>query len=61
MSEGTACAMAYAERGVAGLQPPNPTKLKLKKKKTDFLHIMISKVLRHFPFSRNPPQKSADD
>jgi hypothetical protein len=30
-------------------------------KKTDFVDIMISKVLRDFPFSRNQPLKSADD
>jgi hypothetical protein len=30
-------------------------------KKADFVDIKISKVLRDFPSSRNPPQKSADD
>jgi hypothetical protein len=30
-------------------------------KNTDFVDIMISKVLRDFPFSRNQPLKSADD
>jgi hypothetical protein len=30
-------------------------------KSTDFVDIMISKVLRDFPFSRNQPLKSADD
>jgi hypothetical protein len=48
-------------RGGAGLQPvPNPQKLKLKKK-TDFVDIMISEVLRDLPFCRNQPLKSADD
>jgi hypothetical protein len=30
-------------------------------KNTDFYHIVISKGLRDFPFSRNQPSKSADD
>jgi hypothetical protein len=30
-------------------------------KNTDFVHIMISKVLCDLPFSQNQPLKSADD
>ena len=47
--------------GVAGLQPypQNPQDRNLKK--TDFVDIMISKVSRDLPFSRNQPLKSADD
>ena len=30
-------------------------------KNTDFVDIVISHVLRDFPFSRNQPLKSADD
>jgi hypothetical protein len=30
-------------------------------KNTDFVDTIISKVLRHFPFSRNQPLESADD
>jgi hypothetical protein len=37
-------------------EPPNP-----KLKKHIFVDIMISKVLRDFPFSRNQPLKSADN
>jgi hypothetical protein len=36
--------------------PPKP-----KLKKTHFLDIMVLKVLRDLPFSRNQPLKSADD
>jgi hypothetical protein len=32
-----------------------------KLKNTDFVYIMVSEVLRDFPFSRNQPLKSADD
>jgi hypothetical protein len=48
----------------AGLQPPKPVPPPPKaeiKKNTDFVYIMISKVLRDLPFSRNQPLKSADD
>jgi hypothetical protein len=45
--------------GLPGCSPPNPPKLKFKK--TDFVDVIISKVLHDFPFSRNPPQKLADD
>jgi hypothetical protein len=44
--------------GLPGCSPPKPPKIK---KKTDFVDIMISKVLREFPVSRNQPLKSADD
>jgi hypothetical protein len=44
----------------ATAHPPKPPKLKLKKN-TDFVAIMISKVLRDLPFSRNQPLKSPDD
>jgi hypothetical protein len=39
--------------------PPKATKLKLKN--TDFVNIMISKVLRDLPLSQNQPLKSVDD
>jgi hypothetical protein len=39
--------------------PLNPQNRNLKI--TDFLDIMVSKVLLDFPFSRNQPLKSADD
>jgi hypothetical protein len=45
--------------GAAELKPPNPKKLKFKKHA--FVAIMISKVLRDLPFSRNQPLKSADE
>jgi hypothetical protein len=38
--------------------PPKPPKLKCKRHR--FVNIMISKVLRDFPFSRNQPLKLAD-
>jgi hypothetical protein len=47
-------------RGAAKLQPPQaPQNRNLNN--TDFVDIMISEVLRDFPFSRNQPLKSADD
>jgi hypothetical protein len=45
--------------GAGGLQPPKPPKTEIKN--TDFVGIMISKVLRDFAFSRNQPLKLADD
>jgi hypothetical protein len=42
--------------GCRAAAPPKP-----KFKNTDFVDIMISKVLRDFPFRRNQPLKSADD
>jgi hypothetical protein len=39
--------------------PPNLQNRNLKN--TDFVDIMISKVLRDFPFSQNEPLKLADD
>jgi hypothetical protein len=46
--------------GVTGLQPSlNPPKPKFKK--TYFVGVMISNVLRDVPFSRNQPLKSAGD
>jgi hypothetical protein len=38
-----------------------PTKSKLKKKKADFVDMMISNLLRDLLFSRNHPLKSDDD
>jgi hypothetical protein len=49
------------EGGAAGQQPPQTHPKPKVKKKTDFVDIMISKVLRDFPFSRNQPLKSSDD
>jgi hypothetical protein len=46
--------------GAAGLQPPKTPKNQ-NLKSTNFVDIMISKVLRDFPFSRSQPLKSADD
>jgi hypothetical protein len=46
--------------GAAVLQPPKTPKPEIKKN-TDIVDIIISKVLRDFPFSRNQPLKSADD
>jgi hypothetical protein len=48
--------------GAAGrLQPsPNPPKPKFKKR-TDFVDILISKVILDLSFSRNQPVKSAGD
>jgi hypothetical protein len=40
-----------------GCQAAAPPKPKLKKKETDFVDIMISKVLRDLPFSQNQPLK----
>jgi hypothetical protein len=45
--------------GCQAAAPPNPQKRNLKD--TDFVDIMISKVLLDFLFSRNQPLKSADD
>jgi hypothetical protein len=45
----------------AGLQPPKPPKPKLKKKNTDFVDIMTSKISHDFPLSRTQALKSADD
>jgi hypothetical protein len=50
--------------GGGGLQPdspPTPSPKNRNLKNTDFVDIMISKVLRDFSFSRNQPLKSADD
>jgi hypothetical protein len=46
--------------GLPGCSPRNPPNPKVKKK-TDFIVIMMSKVLRELPFSQNQPLKSADD
>jgi hypothetical protein len=48
--------------GISGYSPP-PTKPPQSRnlKNTDFVDIMIPKVLRDLPFSRNQPLKSADD
>jgi hypothetical protein len=49
------------QRRVAGPlpSPQNPQNRNLKN--TDFVDIVMSKVLRDSPFSRNQPVKSADD
>jgi hypothetical protein len=49
-----------APRGTAGLQPPQTTQ-KWNFKNTDFVDIVIAKLLRDFHFSRNEPLKSTDD
>jgi hypothetical protein len=41
--------------------PPKPPKTEIKKKKPDFVDIMVSKFLCDMPFGRNQPLKSADD
>jgi len=43
--------------GPPRLHPHPATKLKLKKKYTDFVDTMMSHVLRDLPFSRNLPLK----
>jgi hypothetical protein len=51
-----------APKGGGGYQAaafPNTPKLKFKN--TDFVHTMISRVLRDLPSSQNQPIKSADD
>jgi hypothetical protein len=45
--------------GLPGCNPPNPQNRNLKS--SGFVDIMVSKVLRDFPFSRNQSLKSADD
>jgi hypothetical protein len=45
--------------GLPGYSPQNSQNRNFKN--TDFVDIMISKVLRDLPFSRNQPLKSADD
>jgi hypothetical protein len=50
---------AHQAGGGVSCSPHKPPKLKFKN--IDFLDIMISKVLRDFPFSRNQPLKWADD
>jgi hypothetical protein len=51
---------AHTRGGAAGLQPP-PIPHNRNLKNTYFADIMISEVLRDFPFSRHQPLKSADD
>jgi hypothetical protein len=55
------CATRGAPKGGAAtwLSPQTPQNRNLKN--TDFIDIMISKVLRYFAFSQNQPLKSADD
>jgi hypothetical protein len=55
------CTQAGGGGEAAGLQPPPKTTQNWKLKNKDFVDIMVSKILRHFPFSRNQPLKSADD
>jgi hypothetical protein len=47
------------EGGCRAAAPPNPQNLNLKNKY--FVDIVISKVIRDFPFNRNQPLKSAHD
>jgi hypothetical protein len=44
--------------GCQAAGPPNPKNWNLKN--ADFVDVMISEVLRDFPFSRDQPLKSAD-
>ena len=46
--------------GAVALQPPKPPKNR-NFKISDFVDIIISRVLRDLPFSRNQPLKSTDD
>jgi hypothetical protein len=50
---------AHRRGGCRAAAPTKSPKPEFKKK--DFVDIMISKVLRDFPFSRNQPLKSAGD
>jgi hypothetical protein len=52
---------AQPRGGTAGLQPPPPNPQNRNLKNTRFVDIVISEVLRDFPFSRNQPLNSADD
>jgi hypothetical protein len=45
--------------GCRAAAPQTPQNRNLKN--TDFVDIVVSKVLRNFPFSGNQPLKSADD
>jgi hypothetical protein len=56
----TACAKGASKAEAAGLQPPK-TPQNRNLKNTDFVDIIVSKVLRGLPSSRNQPLKSADD
>jgi hypothetical protein len=47
--------------GAAVLQLPPQTTQNLDLKNTEFVDIIVSKVLRNLPFSRDQPLKSADD
>jgi hypothetical protein len=51
---------AHKEGGLPGCSPPQTPKNK-NLKNTDFVDIVISKVLPDLPFSRNQPLKSADE
>jgi hypothetical protein len=48
------------KEGATGLQPPQSHQNQ-NLKNTDFVDIMISKVLRDLSFSKNQPLISADD
>jgi hypothetical protein len=47
--------------GLPSCGPTNPQKSDFFKKNLDFVDIVISRVLRNFPFSRNKQLKSADE
>jgi hypothetical protein len=54
------CKQGHTQGGLPACSLPTSPKFEIKKK-TGFVDIMISKVLRDFPFSRNPLLNSADD
>jgi hypothetical protein len=56
MSHNTGVHKGAPKEGLPGTAPP-----KLKFKETDFVDILLSKILRDFPFSGKQPLKSADD
>jgi hypothetical protein len=47
--------------GGCRIAAPSQTPQNINLKNTDFVELMISKVLHDLPFSRNLPLKSADD
>jgi hypothetical protein len=52
---------AHVGGGVAGLQPPPPSPQNQSLKDTNFVYIMILKVIRDFPLRQNQPLKSGED
>jgi hypothetical protein len=57
---GASVSGAHSRGGCRIVAPPQ-TPQNQNLKDTDFVDMIISKVLRDFPFSRNQPLKSADD